>query len=291
MGDGTTDFGQSNYTSSALDGGTIQSLPDLTNPCQRIWDRYFAPNTTHITWFGTQHNVDHDQMIVDCNQQVSNWHLHAIQIRYGQHYRYHKLLTKIRMYRIIRNVTTPLSSHTIQALFPSNLESMRDAFHISNNQSPGYPGTLKAPIHYDGQTPNNTFWYKDPGFHVYHNPASGSLLTKAAKWPASVAAELGVQDPPAFQLKDSAWWDDMDWYADNNLNRTVPPCNKTRISKRYWDWDARYPSTYPAYETPWPSSDWNSAQWPAHLYGTLPSSWGTVLSSTGKAMLHNLRVM
>jgi len=196
-------------------------------------------------------------------------------------------------HRIIRNVTKPLASHNIQAMRPSNLESLKDTFQLEERSSSGkpYPGTMKNPVHYDGPIPTSPFWYKDPSQHSYFNPSTGSLLTKSASWPLSVATALGYDPPPQFQLEDPTWWDDMAWYANPTKNATYAPVNKTKIGQRYWDWDARYPSTYARYQTPWPNNDWNGIAWPAHLYGTLPRSWGELSTLTNKAQLSNLRIM
>lgn len=182
--------------------------------------------------------------------------------------------------RITRNVTIPKSSHSIQALRPSNLGSMGETFHMED-KSLQY--TLQLPIHYG---PNATgFTYPEPGPHAYHNPPSGSLLTKAASWPPEVARALGFDQPPQYELTDSNWWTGMGQYA------ALSPANKTLLKSRYRDWDPRFPSTYPRYQVRWPNNSWNGALWPAHLYGTLPTSWGSLNSVTNKAMLPNLRIM
>lgn len=273
MGDNSTNFAAMSYM-SAYPNGSIQSLPSLLNPCDSIWSRYFENDTNHQTWFTNSHFVEREQMMDDCNQSVTRWQLGIKQIR------------------LIRNVTKPLASHNIQALRPSNLDSMTDAFHLDDRWlSLNYPGTLQAPIHYDGPTPNQTYWYNDMGPHAYHNPPSGSILTKATSWPSSIASALGFDPLPNYTLADEHWWQDMLWYTNHTLNMTIAPKNKLTISQRYWEWDARYPSTYPAYYAPWPNETWNGAAWPAHLYGSLPASWGDIQNDTQMALLPNIRIM
>lgn len=150
---------------------------------------------------------------------------------------------------------------------------------------------MQYPVHYDGPTPNNTFWFSDMGPHAYYNPTSGSLLTKAASWPSAVALALGYDPTPGLALADENWWREMTWYTNTTVNATIPPKDKIQISRRYWEWDARYPSTYPEYITPWPNNTARGAAWPAHLYGTLPSSWGEVQNDTHAPLLPNIRIM
>ena len=155
-----------------------------------------------------------------------------------------------------------------------------------------YPGTLQTPVHYPGGLSPNLSWvYNDPGMHAYYNPPSGSIITKSASWPPAVAQALGYDPPPQLALVDPTWWDDMEWYANAELNKTHPPMNKTTTGMRYWDWQAKYPNTYPTYKSSWPNDTWNGAAWPSHLYGTLPSAWGDISPTTGKANLPNLRIM
>lgn len=58
-----------------------QSLPDFDNPCQRIWQRYFADNASINTWFTGNHSVSWEQFGVDCNKTVSRWRAGVKQIR------------------------------------------------------------------------------------------------------------------------------------------------------------------------------------------------------------------
>lgn len=62
---------------------STQSLPDFDSPCQRIWDRYFAPNATVNTWFTGNHSVDREIFIRDCNSTVVLWRAGMRQIRYA----------------------------------------------------------------------------------------------------------------------------------------------------------------------------------------------------------------
>lgn len=185
-----------------------------------------------------------------------------------------------------------MSSHNIQASYPSNLDTMNDAYQMEDLfQSETYPGRLNQSIHYDGQTKNGLeFWLQDPSAHSFFNPPTGSLLTRVANWPESIAQALGVERAPSLALLDPAWWSDMDWYMDPVKNATHPPRDKIVPGQRYWEWDARYPSTYPKYVAPWPSTNWSLSTWPAHLYGTLPSFWGE-LNADGQANLPSLRIM
>ncbi|KAI8471296.1 MAG: hypothetical protein J3K34DRAFT_235982 [Monoraphidium minutum] len=286
MGNSSFDFSVLNYTHATFSGDTIQSLPDFDNPCERIWQRYFSSNTTHRTWFTSKHNVNRSQMLSDCNSKVIKWQGGVMQIR------------------IIRNVTKPVSSHNIQAARPSNLDSMNAAFHLEDRSiADGYPGTLRSPIHYDGPTQSgskaswkaNIGWsnllYPEQSPHNYFNPNDGSILTKAASWPPEVAQSLGFDTVPGFQLKDSEWWNDIAWYFDPVLSAAHSPAERTAASRRYWEWNPRFPSSYPKYHAPWPNSTWNGASWPAHLYGTLPSSWGALAPATGAPNLPNLRII
>lgn len=81
MGNNFTDFSLVNYT-DAIINGTLQSLPDLDNPCTRIWNRYFSNDTAHRTWFTGKHSVDKAQMINDCNDLVESWQKGVKQIRW-----------------------------------------------------------------------------------------------------------------------------------------------------------------------------------------------------------------
>lgn len=145
---------------------------------------------------------------------------------------------------------------------------------------------------YDGPTNNGyNYLYPEPGPHAYYNPTFGSILTKAATWPQSVAQALGFDSVPTLQLQDPSWWSDMSWYMNTTLNATYAPSNKTIPFRRYWEWNASYPSTYPKYYVTWPPSTWNGAAWPAHLYGSLPASWGAISNVTRQANLKNLRIM
>lgn len=81
MGDNQTDFSNMTYK-QAYGNASIQSLPDLDNPCERIWSRYFSNHTTHKTWFTNNHHVEKVQMFRDCNKSVMDWQLGVKQIRY-----------------------------------------------------------------------------------------------------------------------------------------------------------------------------------------------------------------
>ena len=194
--------------------------------------------------------------------------------------------------RIIRNVTKPLASHSIQAMRPSNLDSMRDSFHLEDRSSisPTF-GTLRSPVHFDAGGSNATVMM-EPGPHAYYNPYHGSILTKTAAWSPLIAESLGLSVVPGFDIEDQNWWSDMTWFMNSTLNMTHPPATKTTVSRRYWDWDSRFPSTYPRYSAPWPNDSWIGAAWPAHLYGTLPSTWGELSPDNNKrSKLYNLRIM
>ena len=58
-----------------------QSLPDFSNPCSRIWNRYFAANASVSTWFTGQHSVSQGQFLTDCNSTVVSWRKGVRQIR------------------------------------------------------------------------------------------------------------------------------------------------------------------------------------------------------------------
>jgi hypothetical protein len=186
--------------------------------------------------------------------------------------------------RIIRNVTTPLASHTVQASRPSNLDSMKASYHLEDRTD---GATLKMPVFYDGNSSGLS--YIEPKMHAYSNPESGSILTQASSWPDAVARSLGFDPVP--QLEDAGWWSDMPWYMNSTMNPTHSPASKVVPEQRYWEWDPRFPSTYPRYSAPWPNASWNGHEWPAHLYGTLPSSWGDISDDKNVANLHNLRIM
>lgn len=293
LGSNNTDFASLSYE-TAYPNGSIQSLPTLVNPCESIWLRYFANGTEHQTWFTNHHVVSKGRMVADCNISVNRWHTGIRQIRYECLQPFCLLYCAKPFFcgRLIRNVTKPLASHSVQALRPSNLDSMTDAYHIQQPwKSSTYPGTLQEPVHYSGPTPTNTFWYHDMGPHAYHNPHSGSLLTRVASWPDSIARALGYDPIPKYSLADTDWWQDMVWYTNQTINATVAPRRKVEISRRYWEWDARYPSTYPEYNAPWPGNASNGAAWPAHLYGTLPSLWGELQNDTQSPLLPNIRIM
>jgi hypothetical protein len=238
----------------------IQSLPPFANPCEDIWARYFATDTNHTTWFTGKHKVNRDRMVFDCNKTVLNWQL------------------GLRQIRIIRNITKPLASHNIQAAYPSNLASMKDSYHILMPNS-----TLAPPIHYFNTSLGLKNLISNPGIHAFHNPSSGSLLTKASSWPPEVGRALGFQSTPTYQLEDDTWWNDMTWYLNPILNKTFSPRNKTIPGQRYWGWNPSFPSTYASYKVVTPQE-----AWPAHLYGTLPKAWA---GTNGTAGLANLRIM
>jgi hypothetical protein len=62
-------------------GNFTQSLPDFSNPCSRIWDRYFAANASVQSWFTGQHSVSLGQFMTDCNSTVVSWRKGVKQIR------------------------------------------------------------------------------------------------------------------------------------------------------------------------------------------------------------------
>ena len=169
---------------------------------------------------------------------------------------------------------------------------MTQSYHLEDRTDyAGYPGTLKAPVHYDGLTGSANSTYAEPGVHAYANPAKGSILTQAATWPDDMAYAFGFDPVPGLSLADPAWWSDMSWYMNATLNSTHPPASKITPGRRYWEWNATFPATYPRYNVPWPNNLWNGAAWPAHLYGTLPSSWGDIPPGRNVPNLHNLRIM
>jgi len=82
MGDGTTDFQNLNFSTAQVGPSELlQSLPDLDNPCERIWDRYFSNSSSHKVWFQGVHHVDKKQMFVDCNNKAQEWQQGLFQIR------------------------------------------------------------------------------------------------------------------------------------------------------------------------------------------------------------------
>lgn len=64
-----------------LQNRSTQSLPDLDNPCQRLWDKYFAVNATARSWFTANHSVGFQQYMLDCNEKVVSWRNGIKQIR------------------------------------------------------------------------------------------------------------------------------------------------------------------------------------------------------------------
>lgn len=62
-------------------GNFTQSLPDFSNPCSRIWDRYFGANASVSSWFIGQHSVSEGQFMTDCNSTVVSWRKGVRQIR------------------------------------------------------------------------------------------------------------------------------------------------------------------------------------------------------------------
>jgi len=69
--------------------GLLQSLPKFDAPCARMWDRYFANGTTHVTWFTGQHQVRQAPFMADCLAKATAWQ------------------ENVRSIRIVRNVTRP----------------------------------------------------------------------------------------------------------------------------------------------------------------------------------------
>jgi hypothetical protein len=65
-------------------GAPTQSLPDFTNPCARIWARYFDANASTRSWFTGQHSVSQAQFDLDCNSSTQAWRHGIKQIRYVQ---------------------------------------------------------------------------------------------------------------------------------------------------------------------------------------------------------------
>lgn len=71
---------------SSLVNCATQSLPDFDNPCERVWNRYFADNATIVTWFNRNkteyhHKVSYDIFIKDCHDTVIKWRTGVRQIR------------------------------------------------------------------------------------------------------------------------------------------------------------------------------------------------------------------
>jgi hypothetical protein len=80
LGNGSFNYSASSFQAAAING-TIQSLPDFDNPCERIWHRYFSTTTSHLTWFTRRHNVSKNVMINDCERSVADWQKSLMQIR------------------------------------------------------------------------------------------------------------------------------------------------------------------------------------------------------------------
>jgi hypothetical protein len=74
-------------------GPWIQSLPPFDSPCARLWARYFANDTLHVTWFTNRHRVWQPEFMADCVRKVTEWQ------------------AGVRAIRIMRNATKPLLSY------------------------------------------------------------------------------------------------------------------------------------------------------------------------------------
>ena len=68
----------------------MQSLPAFDNPCDRLWQEYWANDTATPRWFTNIHKVDQTQFYADCNAKINKW-------RDG-----------VKVIRIIRNLTVPI---------------------------------------------------------------------------------------------------------------------------------------------------------------------------------------
>lgn len=115
-----------------------QSLPPFDAPCARMWARYFANDTAHVTWFTNRHQVHQAPFMADCIAKATQWQ------------------ASMRAIRIVRNLTKPLiniAHATSEAEMSGTLAASNWFFPTGTGASQAYStADVVTPL----QTPNVT---------------------------------------------------------------------------------------------------------------------------------------